>query len=407
MDCSTTAKEKQQFETIVIYVDCIDRLKFFTKLGESLETDGHKIIYMAMGMALTLRLRLLGKNAQPIRKTNRLLESLNGDLKTSMDVINGRQDLKLAAKVFSATYQTLDEIQTRHQVSRLFIWNGTMTTTMAMTQWAKERSLPTRYFEFSNLPGKIFVDDQGVNAQSSLFGCAEVLDKYHVDAKAFKSWQRDYNDFKLKPPPQTKFNGRFNWLWPINMVGYWFLGCEREDRFSLFGKIKSGLKRKSITHNYHQADLEKRYIFLPLQVSNDSQINLNSDVDNHQAIRIASQESRAAGVTLYVKLHPAEPNTEFVAATEKLCAELNCLLVGNNTVDLINKAQKVIVINSTVGMEALLLNKEVSILGRALYRDWDYQRLSKFIMGFLVNIEYFEHSQSVPRLEARRAAGLT
>ena len=64
-------------------------------------------------------------------------------------------------------------------------------------------------------------------------------------------------------------------------------------------------------------------------------------------------------------------------------------LVGNNTKDLILNAQRVVVINSTVGLEALLLEKNVDIYGRAIYEHFNEYRLKAYIQKYLINIDYF------------------
>ena len=49
-----------------------------------------------------------------------------------------------------------------------------------------------------------------------------------------------------------------------------------------------------------------RYVFLPLQVSGDTQIKLHSDVGNLEAIRHAFELAANESADLFVKLHPAE-----------------------------------------------------------------------------------------------------
>ncbi len=110
------------------------------------------------------------------------------------------------------------------------------------------------------------------------------------------------------------------------------------------------------------------YVFLALQVTTDSQIKINSDVDNFDAINYAINYARKKGLVLYVKPHPSEMDFVFLDELEHLSKkESGFFIVRNNTVDLISKADSVVVINSTVGMEAIVLGKEVEILGRALY----------------------------------------
>lgn len=53
-------------------------------------------------------------------------------------------------------------------------------------------------------------------------------------------------------------------------------------------------------------------------------------------------------------------------------------------------SSKVVTINSTVGLEALILDKEVEVLGRAVYSHFDHERLKAYVCRYLINIDYFD-----------------
>ncbi len=138
-----------------------------------------------------------------------------------------------------------------------------------------------------------------------------------------------------------------------------------------------------------------------MQVSNDSQVLLNSDVDNESAIRHAAEVARRRGCGLLVKPHPAEPDAAFIERIAALQSELGFLLVGGNTFQLIRQARHVVTINSTVGLEALLLGRSVEFLGRTYFRYLvDERRLAQYVMGYLVDIDYFSERQ-VPQAQVK------
>ncbi|ELY6206047.1 hypothetical protein SNQ33_004490, partial [Cronobacter malonaticus] len=65
----------------------------------------------------------------------------------------------------------------------------------------------------------------------------------------------------------------------------------------------------------------------------------------------------------------------------------------DNTFSLIKKSKKVIVINSTVGLEAIFCNKEVIFLGDSFYKYFvNDDVLSYYINEWLVDIDIFEPS---------------
>jgi len=116
--------------------------------------------------------------------------------------------------------------------------------------------------------------------------------------------------------------------------------------------------------------LPQRYIFIPFQVESDTQIliyggwvrsmrslyNLLSRVIN----RVDDQE-----LTFVFKTHPSSR----VDYDDLLVNQSPRILFanGNDTEELIANAESVITINSTVGIEALMLSKKVITLGLAFY----------------------------------------
>ena len=69
------------------------------------------------------------------------------------------------------------------------------------------------------------------------------------------------------------------------------------------------------------------------------------------------------------------------------------IVTNSNTFELIQNARIVITINSTVGLEALILNKYVIFLGDTFYKNFDQERLKKYLLKYLINIEYFSNDK--------------
>ena len=117
-----------------------------------------------------------------------------------------------------------------------------------------------------------------------------------------------------------------------------------------------------------------------MQVSNDSQLLFNSKINNVQAIEYASGVAKNKGMDLLVKPHPAEVNPLEYEKVIALKMKLKFYLVNQPTV---------ITINSTVGLEALLIGKPVEFLGKTFYESLDKERMQNYIMSYLINIDFF------------------
>jgi len=69
--------------------------------------------------------------------------------------------------------------------------------------------------------------------------------------------------------------------------------------------------------------------------------------------------------------------------------KLNFVLTDENTFNLILDAEEVVTINSSVGLEALILDKKVTFLGKSFYSELTLELLRNYILSYLVNIDYF------------------
>lgn len=113
--------------------------------------------------------------------------------------------------------------------------------------------------------------------------------------------------------------------------------------------------------------LPERYIFIPFQDDRDTQIRFFSPwiSDMRQLFRLAEVISKASGLPVLVKEHPSSraryPDLHKRAGASVIFAN------GNDTQALIENSEYVVTINSTVGLEAILLNKPLITLGQAFY----------------------------------------
>ncbi|WP_161546891.1 hypothetical protein [Pectobacterium parvum] len=131
------------------------------------------------------------------------------------------------------------------------------------------------------------------------------------------------------------------------------------------------------------------YAFLPLQVSSDSQLLLNSDVDNISAIKISMDYCNEKKLELLIKIHPAESDGKKIEEYTLMSKVYGFRLVTNNTFELIKNAKIVITINSTVGLESKMFNIDTLFLGRSFYDKLNGDLLEDYIQRYLFDADYF------------------
>lgn len=165
--------------------------------------------------------------------------------------------------------------------------------------------------------------------------------------------------------------------------------------------------RASKTQGAGAVDLKPGYVFVPFQVPSDMQVTLHSpwvrDMEMFQDV-ICDLADRHPDETFVIKEHPS-----FKRSVKGRRSHPRVIFANDNvTSDLIDGARAVITLNSTVGIEALYLERPVITLGHACYdieglvlpahdaaaldnalirtRDWrPDERLRRQFLGYLWN----------------------
>lgn len=369
-------------QPILIYIDNLERYNFFLKIMNVLSHQH----FIVITNKLSIYKKIDKKFAVFLLKRHRGALAHIPQLEDTLSVKAGYHTLAQGDKIASAVVQTLMEVLKRFNIRSVWIWNGSTTIAKTIGVVCKNRHIQTKFFEIANLPGKVFVDVEGVNAKSSLFLHPETLDVCQVPEAEYETWKHHYLHAQVQTPKQAANRSKIRWEMVYDYIGYYILDCLREDYRNPFARVWGKFKNKQTIH-YPQADLHEEYLFFPLQVSTDSQILLNSDIDNLEAIKVI--QNQHSNKKVFIKIHPAEENRAFIRRVEQLQTD-RIKIVGNATKELIQNASKVVTINSTVGLEALILDKEVEVLGRAVYSHFNHERLKAYVCRYLINIDYFD-----------------
>ncbi|PMM86595.1 hypothetical protein, partial [Vibrio breoganii] len=320
---------------------------------------------------------------------------LDVDLRDTISYLNGKQSIDSAISNYNAVYAWLHSnvnIDVAGQKHIAIVFNGAYVTGRAFSKYFSSIGAKTLFSEISNLPGKMIYDCKGVNAQSYLHEKPTILDHFDVNEKRLldehNRFLQSYLEYKETPPMQSKLG--IIWFLPMifDHVFVKFLGVMEDDR-SFISKVKYYFEKrkvKSLNINCKTVSLEQPYAFYPTQVSSDTQLKLNSDIDNIEALEhiISNYDER-----VLVKVHPAETDLETIKKYESLEQSGHITLVSNNTLDLIKNSRVNFTINSTVGLESKILGKKTVTLGRAIYSNLSTRNLHKYLHCYLVDLEFF------------------
>ncbi len=204
----------------------------------------------------------------------------------------------------------------------IVIWNGNKLPNATVAMAAKALGVKQFYYENGLLPGTSSLDPKGINFNASL--------------------SRDPS-FYLNFDPHNALE------------------------FSEPEIIPRADHKKRCA--FDCTNIPERYIFAPFQVPHDTQIaSFSPWIDSmemfYDEVIKAVKSLNDPSLRVVFKEHPSwHKHYSHLYEKDSIAIFAN----GNKTCDLIACAEAVVTINSTVGLEALLLNKSVLTLGQACY----------------------------------------
>ena len=391
---------------IFILVEHDERVNFFKKITTALQEKGHTCHLLTNRLSSFFHFRSINGEKIALRNIEYPTITPESNLSESIDVLTKNHTLDRAKNIYSAVYNQAERLIKNNSSCAIMTWNGMSTISMAATDAFKKNNKKTLFCELGNFPGKTFIDTDGVNSRSSIYKKPASLDAFReIDNPEWEKWKEAYFAKSNLPPKQATLSKGMRVDFFIDMVGQNFGGLINPVSKKILSRLTDYLFKKSPPQKIkYSSHFGNKYAFLPLQVSNDTQVMLNSSVDNFQALKIAKEYCTNKKIQLVTKLHPAEPNQEFILEIARICEKEKITLSNEGTGDLIADAEKVFTINSTVGMQALIAKKPIEVFGEAIYKNFSESQLRKYLIEYLFDIDYFDKksasARSVERLEA-------
>jgi capsule polysaccharide modification protein KpsS len=281
--------------------------------------------------------------------------------------IKRKQIVKEGSKLYSVCKKYFED----NKVDLIVVWGGIRSYSSIPTAIAKKSNLNCVFIEKGTFPFTLQVDDEGVNASGKLknefsngsnIGEINSINFYQSLLKEKWSFIQPVNDIKTK----TKINYLLR-EFAFNEFLLKFYHKYFETKLQKKFTYKDNWKVTDPSSNSESIE-ESGYIFIPFQVSDDSQLLVQGNwiKDNISLVGFVHKSLNDLGIKrkIIIKEHPREfRNFNYQERLRKYDVKFS----KAGTIDLINKSKVIVTINSTAGFEALVYCKPVIITGNAFY----------------------------------------
>lgn len=340
---------------------------FFAELRRHLPA-GVRCVYYSRRAVVRSVLKQAGAELFPARLN--LPAPANVDADELREAIGEKALVTESPKIIAQAarlWADLDAFLDRQRVDALLVWNGSGLTASLAVHLARQRGLPVVFGENGYLPGTLQLDGAGVNQYSSITRAvreqrAELPGEPALD----RILDHVLDDFRAgrAPKPQAA---------PKSLRPDWRAKLKREALRLLEPDTWTIAPRLSRRAFPDRLELPARFVLLPFQVSQDSQLILHSPLVGGDMRRLLSEVHGALRevdpeMGLVVKLHPAE-SSQMLARYRELPRQYPNVrfTLRHPLTDLLPRCAAVVTINSTVGFEGIVFDKPVVTLGRNFY----------------------------------------
>ncbi|MED1604894.1 hypothetical protein P4U90_06105 [Cytobacillus kochii] len=358
--------------------------RFFNSIGEELMKNGHKAFLIKLELGELFINAHIKTVFAPFKVTDKEYPISDDEL-LKLPIYNiTYTQLVLQKKIKKKELQTykrymyfIDQYIDDNEIDKICLFNGYHWIDQITKLLAIKKGLSVYYFEDGLFrPYTITLDPKGINADSSVSKKPSFYDNLNVDSTRLNTYiftpeneelngKNKENLVKVALMKMASFLGGFCRIHPRY---YAHINLWQASKYFIFKKIYPLIQNDEV-------NLDIDYVFVPFQVSRDTQIFYNSP-------NIKSMEELLYYVThaiekynrihntnikVVVKEHPEDiPRNSYRKLKNKYKEDV-IFIRKFDMKSLLANSRAVITINSTVGIEALANNKRVITLGNALY----------------------------------------
>lgn len=377
-------------KSVIFYVDNVERYYFFRRLVPPLAAITLNAVFITNRLSVWIECMKSNIPCRLVLKGPQ--KCLPADIKHTREGRLQQLDLYEQAHLYGGISATIHKICENEDVVGIIVWNSATLMGQACRNAAHRLGIRCLFMEIANIEGRVVADPEGTNAAASITDKPDLMLFDLPEDEEFQRWRKRYRKAKFVTsiPPQARDAWLPNWRYGLDLVGFTILRIPRDTNESVAGKIRRRFRRRQrLRPRGSPHPPNGSFLFLPLQLTNDANLLVFSDVDNLRAILLARDIAQKRGLPLVVKIHPAEKDLDFVNTIEGMHEAGDIWLSSADTYTLIEQADEVITVNSTVGLEAMILGTPVTVLGRAIYQNFTFRHVKAYVLRYTLDFDYF------------------
>lgn len=382
---------------ILSHISSPEDYKFIRKFYNQFNKNNIKYSFVTTSVYMWLYLKSKGEFVSiiKIKNNSKIIEGSFNEKSGYLD------DSNIVGDMYHSVREWADIFNKKNKLNLIIIPSGRLITQQALNDFAKENNIKTIFIGYGNIPGKTILDSLGTDRNSSLFLNCSSLDDAIISNFDYNDWYKKFYSEKITNniiPQARKIDHKFLFkrfirtcFCKLDVVA----NIAHDINYS-FSKIPWDIlnpfdrNKSKVTLNYIDVrNVNQSFVFFAMQLSNDTQIIQNYEYDIYTALDVAIKLANDKNLKLVVKPHPAEVDINVDKHLSKLEKNNSILLSNSNTFKLIEMSDFVIVVNSTVGLEAKILGKDVIFLGDSFFKKLDNDRIKSYVLDYLYDIDYF------------------
>ena len=282
--------------------------------------------------------------------------------------------------LYSSVYTAAELLIKNDNDTVLFIWGGNTIASLALRNLSQENSVPALFFDFGNYDDKIFVDPYGTNIDSFIYNKFELL---------FNSFESNSitNDLNLSLfTAKQRFYKKLNLLFFFDIVYNWATGLPFRGEINPFRKIHY-LIIAFYSKEIIVPLIKDKFYFIAFSHSYEIKRLEIGIPDVVRKVTSVIDEAKNKGRMVFAKFHPSEIDKSFIKSINRLENVKVFKIVDNDSSELIEKAEKIYLFNTSLSIPAILKSKSVIFMCKSFFDKFNKDSLQYYLDLYLLKLQ--------------------